>query len=1284
MPGANCRQRWSLLASGCTLALLFLAAVPAVAESFSVDSLGTAGDDDVGDGLCATSDGECTLRAAIEEANDDAEADTITFNIDSLIVPVLTPGPLEISQPLTLNGTTQSQGWIALDFDGGEGLTISGGGTTVRGLAVYGYSTFGLALVGAEGNRVYGCHLGTGASGTLDQTDSAESVGVLISDSANNVIGGIDEDDRNVVAGNGRAGVEIVGAGSSLNSIKGNHIGLDATGTFGLPNAIGVWIHDNAGNNVVGGSANSSRNLIGGNASHGVQIGPDTEAGPGNRVEGNLIGLRADGTAVGNGADGVHVSSASNTTIGGLTAAASNIVSANGRAGVRVSRLEGAIQPRSTIVRGNTIGLGLDGSVLAGNTGPGVWLEGDSNALVGGTADGASNTISGNLEDGVRVGDGSEGATVEGNTIGASAAGTADRGNGAAGVAIRGGTGALVGGGNEQSANHIAGNVGDGVLISGATSCDNRVYGNLIGTTSDGLATLANDGFGVQVSDGCRNQVGGVETGRGNLISGNRTGGVSITGANATDNILLANLIGVDATGGQSLQNAGDGIIVSDGAVGTVVGGASGSAGNTVAGNTGHGIHLSGADGTTIEGNHVGTGLDGLGDLGNLMSGIAIVDSTDTQIGGLPSGARNIVSGNQLNGLLLSGTTEGTECQGNIFGGDITEVGELANGLHGVAVEGTANGNRIGGVQEGAGNLVVFNTRSGVSVAGAAVGNSILGNQIHSNGDLGIELGGDGADENDEGDLDGGANAGQNFPEIIWVRQRPATVAGRLNSVASASVRVEVFAAPVGDPSGRGQGPELLGTIDLETGDTGEAAFLLELDEELPVGRSISATATGPDGSTSEFAINGTVGSPLNADLAVSQRPTPEAPEVGDELTFSIEVVNRGPEPVHVTVVDHLPSLAAFVSFSAGQAVCTLDGLRLVCDLGLMDSGGSAQLEVTVLGGRIATITNRVVAHANVRDPIPEDNESILEVFVNSGRGIDLDGDGEANADDNCPHTSNPQQEDLDLDGVGDVCDDDVDGDGVADALEEELGLTVGDADSDSDGISDGEELGDETSPRDTDDDGIIDALDTDSDGDGVDDEVEAGDGDVNTSAADVDGDGVPDYRDDDSDGDGVLDGVDNCRIVENEDQAEGDGGEQGEACLDDEDGDGVMDADDNCALVGNPTQGDRDEDGDGDACDGDNDNDGVPDARDNCVVTPNTDQDDSNDDGIGDACAAGGGDDMGVDIGQDAERDVASPPSASAGGGGGCDCATVGGAANGVMWSMALCIGFLLRRRRR
>ena len=128
--------------------------------------------------------------------------------------------------------------------------------------------------------------------------------------------------------------------------------------------------------------------------------------------------------------------------------------------------------------------------------------------------------------------------------------------------------------------------------------------------------------------------------------------------------------------------------------------------------------------------------------------------------------------------------------------------------------------------------------------------------------------------------------------------------------------------------------------------------------------------------------------------------------------------------------------------------------------------------------------------------------------------------------------------------------DTDTDQDGVPDLIEIEHGLNPDSPDTDGDNIRDGDEYaGGIATPADTDNDGIIDALDTDSDGDGHLDQDEAGDQDLNTPPVDTDDDGTGDWRDTDSDEDGVLDETDNCALVENPNQEDSDGDEIGDAC---------------------------------------------------------------------------------------------------------------------------------------
>jgi hypothetical protein len=90
----------------------------------------------------------------------------------------------------------------------------------------------------------------------------------------------------------------------------------------------------------------------------------------------------------------------------------------------------------------------------------------------------------------------------------------------------------------------------------------------------------------------------------------------------------------------------------------------------------------------------------------------------------------------------------------------------------------------------------------------------------------------------------------------------------------------------------------------------------------------------------------------------------------------------------------------------------------------------------------------------------------------------DFDDDGILNPNDNCPNAANPNQEDFDKDGQGNVCDPDSDNDGLTNDYEATIGTNPLDTDSDDDGLNDGEEVntyGSSPTQKDSDGDGIED-----------------------------------------------------------------------------------------------------------------------------------------------------------------------------------------------------------------
>ena len=101
--------------------------------------------------------------------------------------------------------------------------------------------------------------------------------------------------------------------GSPDNTVQGNYIGTNATGTAALGGQ-GVALTFDSGNCLIGGTGAGEGNLISGNAAFGIQINSDD-----NTVCGNFIGTNAAGTGlVPNVGAGVSISGGSSAVTGNL------------------------------------------------------------------------------------------------------------------------------------------------------------------------------------------------------------------------------------------------------------------------------------------------------------------------------------------------------------------------------------------------------------------------------------------------------------------------------------------------------------------------------------------------------------------------------------------------------------------------------------------------------------------------------------------------------------------------------------------------------------------------------------------------------------------------------------------------------------------------------------------------------------------------------------------------------------------------------------------------------
>ncbi|MBU1669959.1 MAG: right-handed parallel beta-helix repeat-containing protein [Actinobacteria bacterium] len=436
--------------------------------------------------------------------------------------------------------------------------------------------------------------------------------------------------------------------------------------------------------------------------------------GPGTVPATILIVINGAGAGAG---DGLHVSPGSNgTTISGLS------IINFGDDGIHLENVGGCQ------VHANHIGVDAAGTGDGGNTFMGVHVtDGSASNTIGGAAASDRNVISGNSADGVRV-SGSTDNTISANYIGLASDGTTAIMNNGNGVYLTtAATGNTVGGSTSGRRNIISGNNNCGVNMFIASS--NTVAGNYIGTDVDGDEDEGNAQSGVMVRNGSNNvTVGGAAAGEGNVISGNESDGVHIEDSIGVT--VSGNLIGTDSTGTQDRGNTGEGVhLLNPGATGNTVGGTTAAERNVISGNNGGGVYIDAGDGNTVEGNFIGTDQTGTAAVPN-WRGVAIDNGgAANTVGGATMAERNIISGNNDNGVYL-GICSNSVISGNYIGLDVGGANALGNNSEGVKVAAGAADVTIGGDAAGTGNVISSNGRSGIDIGGGGSGIDIKGNYI--------------------------------------------------------------------------------------------------------------------------------------------------------------------------------------------------------------------------------------------------------------------------------------------------------------------------------------------------------------------------------------------------------------------------------------------------------------------------------------------------------------------------------------------------------------------------
>ena len=196
-----------------------------------------------------------------------------------------------------------------------------------------------------------------------------------------------------------------------------------------------------------------------------------------------------------------------------------------------------------------------------------------------------------------------------------------------------------------------------GIVMADAGTNSNKVQGNIIGLNAAGTAAIPNQFEGIAIfGTASSNTIGGTTAASPNIISGNIGSGISISGVGTKLNKVQHNLIGTNLTGTAAFPN-NVGIGIFGGATSNTIGGSTASTGNVISGNNFQGMTISGTGtkSNTVAGNFIGTNNAGTAALPNTAAGISIFQAAQSNIiGGATAASRNVISGNLNQGITLS------------------------------------------------------------------------------------------------------------------------------------------------------------------------------------------------------------------------------------------------------------------------------------------------------------------------------------------------------------------------------------------------------------------------------------------------------------------------------------------------------------------------------------------------------------------------------------------------------------------------------------------------------
>lgn len=583
------------------LFVLFSTALPAQAQSralYYVDR-----NDDVGGLPCTGAANDCTLRSAVQLANNSVNVtDSIAFLGDNRTI-TLTDDIDITNDNLTIFALSNQT--INIDLNGNDtAFVIRADDITINRLAFYGGNSInsngrqivvqqsaqsvaiannlfgnrwdsaetcgtyrggyeGIYVISSAVAHIYGntfrCLRGNGVLVRFDATVvvgenlAGDAEAAQRNDFNQNRSGVVLESDGSRVLNSDfsdHSQAAIIISGSSNNEVYGNSVSDGAVD--------GILLDDGAAGNVIGCTSDSPhdatrRNVIFDNEEDGIQL---TDVGLLNLIACNYIGVLADGATAAPNDNGIRLSGGGGTFIGnssitGSVDAMANVISGNQFAGISLSNSD------NNLIAGNIIGAAANGTSDVGNGTQGIYVgNGSADNLIGEDTTNSRNDILFNGGDGVAFDDAGTGNEVQRNFIGyLPASRSAERNaaranNGGNGIGIYGTNGVAIG--TNTGCNtvefclEIADNTSHGIQLSQAvnTAIGDRAY------------IFANDQAGIAIGDSSSTAVYA-------YIRTNGNAGVEITGSTSGSNLIRPRRI--DGNSGLPIDLNADGATPNDG-----------------------------------------------------------------------------------------------------------------------------------------------------------------------------------------------------------------------------------------------------------------------------------------------------------------------------------------------------------------------------------------------------------------------------------------------------------------------------------------------------------------------------------------------------------------------------------------------------------------------------------------------------------------------------------------------------------------------------------------------